>query len=507
MRAIPIYKNERDDLWKYKKFVAAVTILAAKAPDYHMVFTNADVFWTSQVPTAATDGVYIYINPDFFLGLPTDAQRAFLLGHEVGHIVLNHPMRGRAHHLRGFISQGVPFVHKVYNYAGDAIINEDLISRGLEAIEGCILHDNVNRNDVTEEVYLKFFDAEKHDKPEPIGDSEVPDDVPTNPVESEGSTDQESEDGQDEQESQDGDDSTETQSGDGEEGDEQEQGEQGAGEPTNADESTETGSGLSGGQATDHDGHDVHLEPLYDGTAEEQEEAAKDDYEEIQRQIEQAIDSAEMQGQEASDVFKGASDRRKSDVDLEAQDWREQLEVEMTKPSREGNNDFRRIDRRKFANYGVIAPAKRGNIARIAAIKDISYSVCEYSEAVFDEKFAELIDQLAPTEGTLVMHTNHKMVQADNVYNGQEYADMSKPQGGGTYLSSALDWMNDNGYTADVIVAFTDGELDDRDWKQLAEAEVIVVLDTYSSYVYAKRYIKRHQIKVIVADDNFRGAA
>ena len=507
MRAIPIYKNERDDLWKYKKFVAAVTILAAKAPDYHMVFTNADVFWSSQVPTAATDGVYIYINPDFFLGLPTDAQRAFLLGHEVGHIVLNHPMRGRAHKLRGFISQGVPFVHKVYNYAGDAIINEDLISRGLEPIEGCILHDNVNRNDVTEEVYLKFFDAKKHDKPEPIDDSEVPDDVPTNPVESEGSTDQESEDGQDEQESQDGDDSTETQSGDGQEGDEQEQGEQGAGEPTNADESTETGSGRSGGQSTEHDGHDVHLEPLYDGTPEEQEEAAKEDYAEIQRQIEQAIDSAEMQGQDASDIFKGASDRRKSDADLEAQDWREQLEVEMTKPSREGNNDFRKIDRRKFANYGVIAPAKRGNIARIAAIKDISYSVCEYSEAVFDERFAELIDQLAPTEGTLVMHTNHRMVQADNVYNGQEYADMSKPQGGGTYLSSALDWMQDNGYSADVIVAFTDGELSDGDWKQLAEAGVIVVLDTYSSYVYAKRYIARHQIKVIVADDNFRGAA
>ena len=120
-----------------------------------------------------------------------------------------------------------------------------------------ITHDNVNRDDVTEEVYLKFFDAKKHDKPEPIDDSEVPDDVPTNPVENEGSTDQESKDGQDSQESddgqdsqdsQDGDDSTETQSGDGEEGDGEEgdeQGEQGAGEPTNADESTETGSGRS----------------------------------------------------------------------------------------------------------------------------------------------------------------------------------------------------------------------------------------------------------------------
>ena len=78
MRAIPIYQNERDDLWKYKAYVAAVTILAAKTPDYHMVFVNADVFWTSQVPTAATDGVYIYINPDFFLGLPT--REPFYLG-------------------------------------------------------------------------------------------------------------------------------------------------------------------------------------------------------------------------------------------------------------------------------------------------------------------------------------------------------------------------------------------------------------------------------------------
>ena len=63
-----------------------------------------------EVPTAATDGTHIFVNPEFWWGLDIEL-RTFLLVHEVAHVMLGHPWR------RGKRD------HYCWNVAGDEIIN------------------------------------------------------------------------------------------------------------------------------------------------------------------------------------------------------------------------------------------------------------------------------------------------------------------------------------------------------------------------------------------------
>ena len=117
MKARQHFTNDAPDMSASKSFAAAMIILSAKARVYWRFVIMHEVIWTRQIPTAATDGIYIYVNPDFFNGLPTDSQRAFLLGHEVGHMILRHPQRGKAFGTRGFFrivnGRRIPFDHSL----------------------------------------------------------------------------------------------------------------------------------------------------------------------------------------------------------------------------------------------------------------------------------------------------------------------------------------------------------------------------------------------------------
>lgn len=54
-----------------------MTVLATKAPAYHTTLVGRDIIWCA-CGTAATDGVFVYIDPDFWESLPNDYQRAFI---------------------------------------------------------------------------------------------------------------------------------------------------------------------------------------------------------------------------------------------------------------------------------------------------------------------------------------------------------------------------------------------------------------------------------------------
>lgn len=79
--------------------------------------------WTHNLPTAGTDGVGIYYNPDYFMSLNAPQQKTLIL-HEVGHVVLDHVGRKAARN------------HDRYNRAGDYVINPMLQNAG------CQLHPN-----------------------------------------------------------------------------------------------------------------------------------------------------------------------------------------------------------------------------------------------------------------------------------------------------------------------------------------------------------------------------
>ena len=294
---------------------------------------------------------------------------------------------------------------------------------------------------------------------------------------------------------EDGDDSGSGQGGD-EDGESDQDGEgQGEGQGESTDDES-TGNPVP----TDHDGHDEHLEPKYDGTPQEQKEQEREDTAEIQRDIDEAVEQAEREGQDVGNL-RGATSQGDHQVDPLDDNWEDLLESHLIAKAREGNDDWSRINRRKFSLLGIVAPSKKGSLKRLALIKDISWSVLDRSRALFDAKIAELLDQITPAEGTLVLHTTTEVEQAEDVYSGDEYLSSQKVCGGGTYMSAALDWMEENGEYPDLTVCFTDSDVSRDDLARLAEAGVLIVLDSYSSYVSAKGRLEASGIEFIVVND------
>lgn len=117
--------------------------------------------YTYRVPTMATDGANIFINPKFCSTL-TDKQIVFILCHEILHNVLIHFTREKA--------KGVsPNQHERWNYAADYELNPMLVEEGL-------LSASELKNDIKglyEEKYLEktaeeIFDILKDENPPPM---------------------------------------------------------------------------------------------------------------------------------------------------------------------------------------------------------------------------------------------------------------------------------------------------------------------------------------------------
>lgn len=85
------------------------------------VCCGLDTVFDDSVPTAATDGISILINTNFFMALPI-GQRVFLLAHETLHVVYEHMLRRGERNPRK------------WNVAADYLINAELIEQGFEFI-------------------------------------------------------------------------------------------------------------------------------------------------------------------------------------------------------------------------------------------------------------------------------------------------------------------------------------------------------------------------------------
>jgi predicted metal-dependent peptidase len=516
MQATPLFSSETD-LSRHNCYVAAMTLLATLAGALHTIAVGRGIIWTSKVSTGATDGVYIYINPAYFQALKNDLQRAFLIGHEVLHIVLSHMFRGKLFKDRGYFSQQLGWCHRTYNAAADYIINAMLVKMGFEMIEGGLLSDEFTANDIAEEVYIRLFNQ----KPEEPEDGQQGDESDDSDDDSDSDDDAENSGGSDESNDSD-DESGDESDGSGDDSDESDDSDEDGDESDGDDDSDDGESGNEGesggddqdGDPTDdesgtgnpvpseHDGHDDHLEPQYSGESDQDRaEQQKSDADEIQREIEQAIEQAEKEGQNVGDLKGATQAQGDAQVDPLADDWADHLEAYFTAKAREGQNDWSRINRRKFTLLGVVAPSYKGSVNRLAIIKDVSYSVCDRSLALFDVKIAELLDQVAPTEGTLVLPTSSRVIDSYDVYSGDEYLAADKEAGGGTYMSAGLDWIEENGESPDLTICFTDSDVWGDDLDRLAAAGVLLVIDTYESYVEAKSEILRSGIEFIVVND------
>lgn len=116
---------------------------------------------TTDIPTAATNGLDLLINPDFFLSLkPTE--RDFLLMHETYHVVLQHMLR---------IGTRDP---RMWNMACDYAINADLIKIGMKMPEKG-LYKKEYAGLSADEIYEKIVnDPEEKNMPLPMEDLLAP---------------------------------------------------------------------------------------------------------------------------------------------------------------------------------------------------------------------------------------------------------------------------------------------------------------------------------------------
>lgn len=119
------------------------------------------VYWVTadEIETAATDGINLFFNPEFFLSLAPE-ERIFLVLHEVMHNVYNHGTRA------GFRD------HTTWNEACDYVINDELIKRKFQ-MPSDGLHDISYRDMSADEVYSIL--ADKKDKGQPNAPTPWPD--------------------------------------------------------------------------------------------------------------------------------------------------------------------------------------------------------------------------------------------------------------------------------------------------------------------------------------------
>lgn len=113
-----------------------------------------------QCPTMMTDGRRIWVNEGFLHDTLQDvAERAYVLAHEVWHVMARHPQRMAAYAKNGLF--GRPFYPGLYNVAADAVINASLdeakIGHRPKKSPGVSL-DGVQPTDLVEDVYKRLLD-------------------------------------------------------------------------------------------------------------------------------------------------------------------------------------------------------------------------------------------------------------------------------------------------------------------------------------------------------------
>lgn len=149
----------------------AVSRLIAKSPFFACLLIDLlDVQevdtggMAEMVPSAATDGKKLYVNKKWFASLSLD-ERVGVLCHEVMHVVLKHPWRGKNYADRGVGPDLKPWNHTKWNYACDYIINDGVTKDGMGKIPiGGLFHPDITIDDLADEVYLKIPDPPEEDE-------------------------------------------------------------------------------------------------------------------------------------------------------------------------------------------------------------------------------------------------------------------------------------------------------------------------------------------------------
>jgi predicted metal-dependent peptidase len=110
--------------------------------------------------TMATDGKTVWVDEDFLndLKLP---EAVFVMCHEVGHAMWQHMSRGKTYKDTGF--EGQPFDPRLWNVAGDYVINAMLVDSNIGKMPKIGLYDPsiASGTDLVDDVYRKLLEKKQ----------------------------------------------------------------------------------------------------------------------------------------------------------------------------------------------------------------------------------------------------------------------------------------------------------------------------------------------------------
>lgn len=111
-----------------------------KHPFFATLVMSSPMVETRDIPTAATDMVTLFYNPDFIDSLPEDEHVLFVLAHEVMHVALEHGLRLRGRN------------HRLWNIACDFALNLVLKDSGFTILDGALC-DEKYRDMSADQIY------------------------------------------------------------------------------------------------------------------------------------------------------------------------------------------------------------------------------------------------------------------------------------------------------------------------------------------------------------------
>lgn len=383
------------------------------------------VIETDKVETAATDGVVILVNPEFFGTLDFIEQCAVIL-HEIMHVRLNHPNRFKD---SSFKSQSMA------NVAMDYEINSILKRASYTLPDGCLLPEQKGYPDFMSWEYYANL----------IGDSDEPD---------------------------------ESGEGDG----------QGEGGESEGGESDGKSSGQGEGDVSDgcHASGELAKEfapDLYDEEqVEETVENISDDLD-MSPTIEDCVEDHQGRMRGSSHIANPVSAADGKIIALDSESRWQDIVIETFRPDGEDDLvDWSRRSRRGRQQPEMFLPAQREvNGLKLALVIDISGSVANYLD-MWRELAKELVEEVpAIAELEIITHDTDVVDHEHWSRNDGDVDDCFEMKyGGGTDHSTVIPYAS--ALDVDGIVLFTDGE---TRWGERPDQLVLTVLTPCASDYYA----------------------
>lgn len=141
---IKVDDDTLDDIHKISKELdrtkSAVFLDKKNAAFLGSLMCSLNFVWSRSIPTAATNAVYFWWNPEWFMSLDPEVRKTVLM-HELWHVARLHMIRAESRNVR------------VWNYACDIRINNDLEKEGasFHGVEDCWKDQTYDANGIMAE--------------------------------------------------------------------------------------------------------------------------------------------------------------------------------------------------------------------------------------------------------------------------------------------------------------------------------------------------------------------